>query len=274
MKKLFTFFTLCSAVLSSNSQATFHDYTAISMSGDTLNMSQYYGKKVMIVNVAAHCGYTPQFAPLQQLYTDYQQYNFEIIGFPTDDFFQAGSDSEIVAVCEDYGITFPLTEQIHVSASSWGNAVHPVYQWLEKSSLNGVSNATVDWNFHKFLVDEAGHWVAHYYQTTQPNNAAIINWIMSPSVISSVPSVNTGDLFDVKSNVANSCIDCTLKNAEPQHYSIKIYSSQGQLVQTIFEGFSVAQNISYPVSSLAQGVYFINVQTKNAQKTFRYSVVK
>ncbi|MES2619419.1 MAG: T9SS type A sorting domain-containing protein [Bacteroidota bacterium] len=279
MKKLFTLFAVCFAFFNSSAQAmqTFHDFSAVNFyTGDTIHMSQFYGKKVMVVNVASLCSYTPQYTPLQELYDLYNQsHNFEIIGFLSNDFGnQAGTDSQIVNTCQDYGITFLITEEVHVSALLHGNNVAPVYQWLEKSSLNGVSNATVSWNFNKFLIDEAGHWVAHYGEGTDPKAPAIVNWILSPSVISSLPDVNTDELFEVRPNPANSCVDCVLKNSNPEHYTIKVYSNQGQHIQTIFDGLASAQNISYPVTSLPAGLYFITVQNKVAQKTFRYSVVK
>src|SRR6185295_6696560 len=134
MKILFTLLTVLSAIVGVSGQAalSFHDYSAVTMSGDTISMSQYYGKKVMVVNCASFCSYTPQYTPLEQLYEQYQiPYHFEIIGFPSDDFFQAGTDSDIIHTCQDYGVTFPITEKIHVSAALHGNAVAPVYQWLE-----------------------------------------------------------------------------------------------------------------------------------------------
>src|SRR5687768_4319160 len=99
MKRLFTLFTLSILTLSLNAQAplTFHSYSALNMAGDTISMSQYYGKKVMVVNVASFCAWTPQYETLEELYQQYKQYNFEIIGFPTDDFGnQGGTDSQIV----------------------------------------------------------------------------------------------------------------------------------------------------------------------------------
>ncbi len=276
MKNIYGLFYLCFGVMTASGQTfpTFHDYSSIAMNGDTIHLSQYYGKKVMVLNVASFCAYTPQYAPLQQLYENYQQYNFEIIGFPSDDFFnQGGSDSEIVSTCQDYGVTFPITEKVHVSASQFGNSVHPVFQWLEKASLNGVSNATVSWNFHKFLIDEAGHWVRHYDQNIEPDDTAIINWILSPSVISTIPPVNSSEVFDLKVNPVGSCIDCSFRNTALQHYNISIYTNQGQLLQTVFDGFVAEQNLRFPVLTLPSGVYLISVTGESNLRTFRYSVV-
>lgn len=231
----------------------------------------------MVVNVASFCTYTPQYAPLQQLYDSCKQYGFEIIGFPSDDFLnQGGTDSQIIHTCNSYGVTFLIMSSVHVSAANWGSSVTPPFQWLEKASLNGVSDATVGWNFNKFLIDEAGHWVRHYDSPVSPLDTSIINWIRSPSVVSSVPSINVTDMIELKSaNPTNTSIDFVVKSPETQHYNIRIYSSQGQLINTIFDGPAVSsQNINYPVSSLSSGLYLITVQSKGSQKTFRYSVLK
>jgi glutathione peroxidase len=273
MKRLSSLLTFCILSFSLSAQVqTFHDYTAITMAGDTVSMSQYYGKKVMVVNVASFCSYTPQYAPLQDLYTQYQSYGFEIIGFPTDDFFnQGGSDSEIIETCQDYGVTFPIMDKITVTGANKA----PVYKWLTQQNLNGVSNATVSWNFNKFLVDEAGHWVRHYTESTNPMDTAIINWILTPSVVSSVPSINIDEWIELKtSNPGSSQIDFVVKNVEPQHYSIRLYSNDGRLVNTIFDGTSANQNISYSVASLASGFYLINIQGRDSHKTIRYTIVR
>jgi glutathione peroxidase len=273
MKILSTLFVLCLLSYSSFAQThTFHEYSALNMAGDTVSMSQYYGKKVMVVNCASFCSYTPQYTPLQQLYTQYQSYGFEIIGFPSDDFFnQGGTDSQIINTCHDYGVTFPIMDKIHVATGS----IAPVFQWLEQSSLNGVSNATVTWNFNKFLVDEAGHWVRHYTQNTDPMDTAIINWILSPSVVSSAPSLSMDEQIELKStNPASSQIELVVKSTEPQRYNIGLYAADGKLVNTIFEGTAANQNITYSVSSLPSGIYFIKIQSGERQKSIRYAVVR
>jgi len=272
MKKLFTLLAVCLAVLNSSAQIlqTFHDFSGETIIGDTISYSQFYGKKVMVVNTASQCGWTYQYEGLQDLYAQYNQYGFEIIGFPSDEFNQEpGDDSSIILVCEGYNVTFQMMSKVDIK----GTGAIPLYKWLQQASLNGVRNASVTWNFNKFLIDEAGHWVNHFTNMTEPMDTAITNWIMTPSVVSSMLNVDANDMFEVKPNPANSCVDCVLKNSEPQHYTIKIYSNQGQLIQTIFDGMASAQSISYPVTPLAAGLYFITVQNKVAQKTFRYTVV-
>ena len=172
MKNLILLSVLSFCVFTSSAQLTFHDYSAATIDHDTISMSQYYGKKVMVVNTASYCGYTYQFAALEQLYLDYKQYGFEIIGFPCNDFANQDphSDSTINSFCTStYNVTFQMMSKIATISADTA----PVYKWLQRADLNGVSNAHVAWNFNKFLIDEAGHWVRHYTQTTEPNDSEI-----------------------------------------------------------------------------------------------------
>jgi glutathione peroxidase len=254
------------------SQSSIHTYNAVTIAGDTLPLSQFYGKKLMIVNTASFCAYTPQYDQLESLYTQYKQYNFEVIGFPTDDFGrQGGSDSEIINTCNSYNVTFPITEKINVNTAP----VHPIYQWLKQLSLNGVSNASVTWNFNKFLIDEAGHWVRYYNQNTQPDDQSIIDWILSPSV-TGVQNLSSENLLEIKSsNPATSSIDFILKKDGINKMTAQLFSSEGRLVTTLFEGIvSDSQAISYSVETLQSGIYFIKVQANGVQQTIRYSVAK
>jgi glutathione peroxidase len=179
---------------------TIHGLDATTITGDTISLSQYAGKKLMIVNTASYCGYTPQFADLQQLYALYSQSNdFEIIGFPCNDF--AGqdplTDSATLSFCtSNYNVTFQMMSHIHINTG----LISPVYQWLKSQSLNGVSNATVTWNFNKFLIDEAGHWIQHYTQTTSPSDIAIVDWITTPSVFTSISTHAKGNMDITLSN--------------------------------------------------------------------------
>lgn len=273
MKKIFTVFALSLSVLFTNAQAplTFHDYSTMTIDGVPINLSQYYGKKVMVVNVAAHCGYTPQFTQLQEIYDLYQSHNFEIIGFPSDDFNQQGTDSELIATCGSYNVTFPLTESVHVK----GGAMHPVFQWLTQLSLNTVSNASVSWNFHKFLIDEAGHWVNHYTQSTLPNAQVIVDWILSPSALGVSPSIGLDEIVEMKSaNPTSTTIDFTVKNAGLKNLSIQLFSTTGELIGSAYNGSVVSnQNICYSVSNLATGIYFVKIDADGLQKTLRCSVI-
>lgn len=273
MKKIFTLSSLCIMLFFATAQTTtFHNFLTYSINGDTIDLSQYYGKKVMVVNVAAHCGYTPQFTQLQEIYDLYQSHNFEIIGFPSDDFHQQGTDSELIATCGSYNITFPLTESVHVKTNA---SQHPVYQWLTHVSQNGVSDASVTWNFNKFLIDEAGHWVAYYNQGTLPNAQPIIDWILSPSALGVSPSISLDEMIEMKSsNPTSYSIDFTVKNSGLKNLNIQLFSTAGDLIGSIYNGSVESnQNISYPVSNLASGIYFVKIQADGLQKTLRCSVI-
>ena len=132
--------------------------TTTTYTEDTISFSQFYGKKVMVVNTASFCQFTPEFTQLEQLYTQYHQYNFEILGFPCNDFNSQDphNDSTIIHFCTTgYGVTFQMMSKIFCVTGD----TSPVYKWLQRANLNGVSDAHVGWNFNKFLIDEAGHWV-------------------------------------------------------------------------------------------------------------------
>ena len=121
---------------------------------------------MLFVNVASKCGYTPQYAELQELYDQYSE-KLEIFGVPCNQFGgqEPGSDEEIAQFCKkNYGVTFTMLEKVDVKGSSQ----HPLYSWLTTKEKNGVMDATVRWNFHKFLVDEEGALINMYNSRTNP----------------------------------------------------------------------------------------------------------
>ncbi|GCD80762.1 glutathione peroxidase [Schleiferia thermophila] len=152
---------------------SFYSLKAKTIDGKDFDFSTLKGKRVLIVNVASECGFTPQYKKLQKLFDDYKDKNFVILGFPCNDFGgqEPGSTSEIKSFCEkNYGVTFQLMEKVSIK----GPNPHPVYQWLTKKELNGKSNASVRWNFHKFLIDENGQWVEDYGSMTDPMSEKIV----------------------------------------------------------------------------------------------------
>lgn len=158
-------------------QKSFYDFTVKTIDGKDFPLSSLKGKKVLVVNVASKCGFTPQYAKLEELYTKYEKDNFVIIGFPANNFLgqEPGSNEEIKKFCTlNYGVTFPMMAKISVK----GKDIAPLYQWLTQKSENGVANAKVGWNFHKFLIDENGNWVASYGSTTDPLSEKIVDWIV------------------------------------------------------------------------------------------------
>jgi glutathione peroxidase len=130
------------------------------------------GKRVLIVNTASKCGYTPQYEDLEKLYRTYGGDNFTVIGFPSNDFGwqEPGSEEEIAAFCSSkYDVTFPMMSKVKTSA----NKGDDIYLWLCNKEQNGVSDAKVSWNFNKFLIDENGQWVAHFPSSTSPMSMEI-----------------------------------------------------------------------------------------------------
>lgn len=157
-------------------QKSFYDFTVQTIDGKELPLSSFKGKKVLVVNVASKCGFTSQYAKLQELYSMYGKDNFVIIGFPANNFLhqEPGSNEEIKEFCTlNYGVTFPMMAKISVK----GKDMAPLYKWLTQKSENGVQDAKVGWNFHKFLIDENGKWVASYGSSTDPLSKEIVEWI-------------------------------------------------------------------------------------------------
>ncbi len=134
-----------------------HNYTATSIEGKIINFADFKGKMVLIVNVASECGYTAQYAQLQELYENEKlKGRLEIVGFPSNEFGgqEPGSEAEILEFCQvRFGVTFPLTQKTWVKAKT---KKHPVYEFLTQKALNEVADYEVKWNFWKFLCDEEG----------------------------------------------------------------------------------------------------------------------
>jgi glutathione peroxidase len=146
---------------------SFYDFKTETLGGEAFDFSTLKGKRVLIVNTASQCGYTPQYKQLQELYDTYGGEKFTIIGFPANNFGgqEPGSDAEIATFCEkNYGVTFPMMSKISVK----GADENPIYKWLTQKDLNGVSDGNVKWNFHKFLIDENGNWVKELSSSVSP----------------------------------------------------------------------------------------------------------
>lgn len=137
---------------------SFYDFAVKTIDGKEFSLSSLKGKKVLVVNVASKCGLTPQYAQLEKLYEKYKDKDFVIIGFPANNFMgqEPGSNEEIAQFCSlNYGVTFPMMAKISVK----GKEIAPLYQWLTEKKLNGKEDASVQWNFQKFMIDENGNWV-------------------------------------------------------------------------------------------------------------------
>jgi glutathione peroxidase len=155
---------------------TLHDFVVTDIYGDTFDLSQFKGKKVMVVNTASKCGLTPQFEGLENLYKQFNDQNFVIIGFPANNFAnqEPGTNEEIITFCEaNYGVTFPMMSKISVK----GDDVHPLYQWLTQKDQNHVMDSEVSWNFQKYLIDENGNLVNFFPPRHDPMSEDIVAWI-------------------------------------------------------------------------------------------------
>ena len=149
-------------------EKTLYDFSAMSNSGEEIVFSQFQGRAVLIVNTASKCGFTGQYAGLEDLYRTYGPKGLVVIGFPCDQFAhqEPGSDADIAQFCSlNYGVTFPIMQKIEVN----GRGAHPLYAWLKKRAP-GTMGSSVKWNFTKFLVSGDGSTVARFAPTVEPKD--------------------------------------------------------------------------------------------------------
>ena len=145
---------------------TFYDFSALNMQGKEIKLSDYKGKIVLVVNTASKCGFTPQFADLEELYKKYSSRGFVVLGFPSNQFANQdpGSNEEILEFCQaNYGVTFPMFEKIDVN----GENAHPVYTYL-KNSVPNAEPEKIKWNFTKFLIGKDGKTLKRYESRVKP----------------------------------------------------------------------------------------------------------
>lgn len=191
MKKIFlillsfvAFFNSCAQKKTDISKAkskelmgkTIYDYKVEALEeGKEINFADFKGKKILIVNTASECGFTPQYADLEKLSNEYKD-KLVVIGFPANNFGgqEPGSNVEIGAFCQkNYGVTFPLAAKVSVK----GDDTAPIFKYLTEKELNGVKNTSILWNFTKFLVDENGKLIDSFISTTKPTDEAITKYL-------------------------------------------------------------------------------------------------
>mgnify|MGYP001447471466 CR=1 FL=1 len=148
---------------------TAFDFTATDIDGKERPLAEYRGRVLLVVNTASRCGFTPQYAGLEQLWRDYGGRGLTVLGFPCDQFGhqEPGDEAEIKRFCTlDYGVSFPMFAKVAVN----GADAHPLFQWLknEKSGLLGI--AAIKWNFSKFLIGRDGRVLARYAPTDKPES--------------------------------------------------------------------------------------------------------
>lgn len=154
----------------------FYSFKVKTLEGENFDFASLKGKKVMVVNTASKCGFTPQYEDLEALHRQFGD-KLAIIGFPANNFMnqEPGSAFEIRQFCtEKFDVTFPLMEKISVR----GKDIHPVYQWLTSKELNGVMDSNVRWNFQKYLIDEEGNLVDVLYSREKPGSEKVLAWLV------------------------------------------------------------------------------------------------
>ncbi|THD66376.1 glutathione peroxidase [Robertkochia marina] len=146
---------------------TFYDFEAKTISGEPLNMEQFKGKTVIVVNTASKCGFTPQYAGLEKLYQKYKDEGLVVLGFPCNQFGkqESGSSEEIKEFCElNYGVSFPMFDKVRVN----GVNAHPLFKYLKSHLSGGLFGSRIKWNFTKFIIDKKGKPIKRFSPTTKP----------------------------------------------------------------------------------------------------------
>ena len=160
------------------SKQSIYQFKVEDLSGNTFDFASLKGKKILIVNTASKCGYTPQYEQLEALYKEYKAKGFVIVGFPANNFAsqEPGTNKEIETFCKlNYGVTFPMMSKISVK----GDDMSPIYQFLTQKSKNGLKDSKVEWNFQKYLINEKGQLEEVYLSKVTPMDDKIVNWIKS-----------------------------------------------------------------------------------------------
>ncbi len=152
-----------------------YDFELKTLNGELIPLNEFKGRKMLIVNVASECGYTPQYKELQALYGKYGD-KVVVLGFPANDFGgqEPGSNEEIATFCEkNFGVNFPVFQKISVT----GPETHPLYKWLSDKSMNGVTDEKPTWNFCKYLISENGRIIGFFPSKVSPLSSDIISAI-------------------------------------------------------------------------------------------------
>jgi glutathione peroxidase len=160
---------------------SFYDLEATEINGKSFPFSQLRGKKVIIVNTASECGFTYQYALLQELYENSKSNNVVVLAFPSNDFGEQepGTNEEINTFCTtEFSVSFPVMQKVKVL----GKDAHSVYQFLTKKENNGITDIEVKWNFQKILIDEQGRVAGNVAAAAEPMCPQIIEWLQQPSL--------------------------------------------------------------------------------------------
>jgi glutathione peroxidase len=152
------------------------DFTMNNIDGKPVNLTDFKGKVILVVNVASRCGFTPQYEGLQKLYLKYQQQGFVILGFPANNFgFQEpGTNAEIKSFCSaKYNVTFPIFSKISVK----GEDIDPLFKYLTDKASDPDFGGDIKWNFNKFLIDRQGKVIARFEPPVKPDSDQMVQSI-------------------------------------------------------------------------------------------------
>ena len=152
-----------------------HSFKVEALDGSTIDFSKFKGKKILVVNTASECGFTPQYADLEKLYEAYKN-KLVIVGFPANNFGgqEPGANHEIATFCQkNYGVTFPMAAKISVK----GDDIAPIYKFLTQKKENGVKDTEIKWNFTKILLDEKGHILDSFESKITPMSENITKYL-------------------------------------------------------------------------------------------------
>jgi glutathione peroxidase len=248
----FLYSVMFSVICLGQTLTSFHSFNEVTITGDTISLSQFAGKKVLVVNTASFCAYTHQYNDLQNLYNQFGGDHFEILGFPCNNFGnqEPGSDSVIFDFCTGtYNVTFQMMKRINIKQGDTAE----VYKWLQRGELNGVDDAQVTWNFHKFLIDENGNWVRHFPSTTSPLDTAITNWITSDLNTVSLNDAEEKNI-DLYPNPSAGLAQIKFKN--PGKQIIRVFNALGQQILS-----ETTLNPYFEFNLSTKGIYFISIES-------------
>jgi len=150
---------------------TIADFTVTTNRGEELKLADKLGKVLLVVNTASKCGFTPQYDGLEKLYQQFKDSDFEVLGFPCNQFGgqEPGSADEIAEFCKvNFGVTFPLMAKVEVN----GDNASPLFDWMKKEAKGLMGTTAIKWNFTKFLIDRAGNVVKRYGPQDTPASIA------------------------------------------------------------------------------------------------------
>ena len=152
-----------------------HQFCVDGLEGEQIDFAAFAGKKILVVNVASECGYTPQYQQLQELYVHFGD-QLAVVGFPCNDFGgqEPGEAADIRQFCtRRYGVSFPLAAKVQIT----GAHPHPIYHWLTRMAENGRLDSTVSWNFQKYLLDENGLLLAVFDPACDPFDPRLLAYL-------------------------------------------------------------------------------------------------